>query len=35
VDWLLLFVVNEEVHGRLKEENIEAALKRITIKDNA
>jgi NADH:ubiquinone oxidoreductase subunit E len=28
-------VVNEEVHGRLKEENIEAALKRITIKDNA
>jgi NADH-quinone oxidoreductase subunit E len=28
-------VVNEEVHGRLKEENIEAALKRIKIKDNA
>lgn len=28
-------VVNEEVHGRLKEENIEAALKRITNKDNA
>ena len=28
-------VVNEEVHGRLKEENIEAALKRIANKDNA